>query len=788
MIETAIHKFDELALSILIFYSFIMGEQRIPDQNPYNWEIISTEGAYTEGAYYEASVYQSKLIIDHCKNHPEDQILFPSLSNAIQKAELDGIEIYSTGDVSKQIFGSSGYISCDVVKGGQSLGWKVYDFSRYFPYSHYPKVVETPDYINIFKNTLRPCCGFALVILAFFILGHFIRKISARIVWSLFLAGTLFGLNLIIEEANLFGINLSLLIRMKLIYIFTYVGESFFVYALLKKQKIHFAAANILYLSTFILVLGSLITKSPDTMQFLECQFLYIANLVVGFSILWKTIGNIIEKKNWKSVTSCSSALIFVGGSLWDHAYYLGLNHGPMLLPVALLFSLIFFSIHLFEDVQALYYEKEKIQKNAEEFKLLKNTNSAIVKTIMALAHDVRKPISMIEAFLPLLNKISSAKEMHAAIEKYAPTIKNASESIKNVLDNALYLGPDRPLKRIQTNIVTIFESAMHIAMSDRKSKNTKIIYIISSNPVVVADYYQMERVFINILSNALDIIGPNNFISLVIDSGLLSSGNFLKIKIKNSGSYIKNENLNKIFETFYSERFNGFGLGLSICKSIVQNHNGSIKCSSVKGDGTEFEILLPQEVDFVIDPFQRDSRSKYDYDFKICPVKSESVKKNHKSFQISKLESFVRINGRKIRVLHIDDEEIYCERVRNLINKSQLFDRLLEIHTINDMNLINENRNILQENLYDIVIMDRDLGFSDFDGLEILRHSGTRGTALLCLHSNRTTDSEIEDIKDIVDCILPKPVGEEEMLDLLFNFSRFGDNLDHRKIAKPAF
>ena len=170
-----------------------MGEQRIPDQNPYNWEKISSEVSYTDGANYELSVYQSQLISKHCRTYPEDLVLFPSLSNASQKAELDGIEIYSTGDVSRQIFGSSGYISCDAVKSGQHLRWKVYDFSQYFPYSHFPKAIKNPNYLNIFKNTLRPCCGFALIILAFFILSHFIRKISARIVWGIFLASSFFG-------------------------------------------------------------------------------------------------------------------------------------------------------------------------------------------------------------------------------------------------------------------------------------------------------------------------------------------------------------------------------------------------------------------------------------------------------------------------------------------------------------------------------------------------------------------------------------------------------------------
>ena len=184
------------------------------------------------------------------------------------------------------------------------------------------------------------------------------------------------------------------------------------------------------------------------------------------------------------------------------------------------------------------------------------------------------------------------------------------------------------------------------------------------------------------------------------------------------------------------------------------------------------------------------DYRLKYDYDFKICPIKSDTIKMNHKSQQIILLKNFIRVMGRKVKILpiHIDDEDIYCEQVRNLIENNKLFNRLLEIQTTNDMNLIKKNRNIMKEYLYDIVIMDRDLGFSDFDGLEVLKQYVTRGTALLCLHSNRTTDSEITDIKDIVDCILPKPVGEEQMLNLLFDFNQFKENFESNQITNQSF
>ncbi len=91
-------------------------------------------------------------------------------------------------------------------------------------------------------------------------------------------------------------------------------------------------------------------------------------------------------------------------------------------------------------------------------------------------------------------------------------------------------------------------------------------------------------------LLNAVEALPRGGDIS--ISSG--STGDKIEIEVMDNGIGIPSENLNKIFNTYYSTKEQGFGLGLSLIHNIIYKHGGKIAVSSERGKGTKFTILLP--------------------------------------------------------------------------------------------------------------------------------------------------------------------------------------------------
>jgi signal transduction histidine kinase len=105
-------------------------------------------------------------------------------------------------------------------------------------------------------------------------------------------------------------------------------------------------------------------------------------------------------------------------------------------------------------------------------------------------------------------------------------------------------------------------------------------------------DEMQIERVFVNIMQNAIQEMqaGGTLTISVISDDG------HMKIDFTDTGRGIPPENLEKIFNAMFTTKsdMGGTGVGLAICKTIVEAHNGSIEVKSTEGKGSTFAVKLP--------------------------------------------------------------------------------------------------------------------------------------------------------------------------------------------------
>ena len=116
------------------------------------------------------------------------------------------------------------------------------------------------------------------------------------------------------------------------------------------------------------------------------------------------------------------------------------------------------------------------------------------------------------------------------------------------------------------------------------------------SVPNVAMDYEKMQQAVLNLMLNAIDAMPRGGTIELVSGFSMRLQKKAVRVEIRDSGCGIAPENMEKIFEPFFSTKTRGAGLGLANVKKIVEAHGGRIQVSSRLHRGTRMRILLPLE------------------------------------------------------------------------------------------------------------------------------------------------------------------------------------------------
>ena len=143
----------------------------------------------------------------------------------------------------------------------------------------------------------------------------------------------------------------------------------------------------------------------------------------------------------------------------------------------------------------------------------------------------------------------------------------------------------------------TILDRALLLLNFSIKDEKITVTKHISSNlPKTSLRVNNIQQVFVNIIKNAIDAVKESNKKEINIDISKIDD--FIQITIADSGCGVPKENLEQIYDPFFTTKpvGKGTGLGLGVCKNIVSAHGGHISCESTVNQGTTFKILLPIE------------------------------------------------------------------------------------------------------------------------------------------------------------------------------------------------
>ena len=114
----------------------------------------------------------------------------------------------------------------------------------------------------------------------------------------------------------------------------------------------------------------------------------------------------------------------------------------------------------------------------------------------------------------------------------------------------------------------------------------------VDSEIEVVADPVQLQQVFLNLIRNAVEAMAGEKKQELRVGASLVDGE--VEIRVTDSGHGIEEEKRARLFDPFYSTKDEGMGIGLSVCRTIVEAHNGRIWAENVQGGGAVFVMRLP--------------------------------------------------------------------------------------------------------------------------------------------------------------------------------------------------
>ena len=254
--------------------------------------------------------------------------------------------------------------------------------------------------------------------------------------------------------------------------------------------------------------------------------------------------------------------------------------------------------VRLYEETCKAYEDLRR----AQEQLLQSEKMSAIGQLIAGVAHELNNPLTAILGYAQLLE----AEKLDSKALEYAGKIFKQAQRTHRVVQNLLSFARQRKPERQQFDVVSVLEEALLLSDYDMKVGNIKLEREIEPGvPGVFGDPHQLEQVFLNIITNALDAMAEEAAEDPTLEAKELrfkvrvcARDNQVIIEFHDSGPGIKEAN--RIFEPFYTTKIvgKGTGLGLSICYGIVKEHGGEISARNANerdGDGgAVIEVKLP--------------------------------------------------------------------------------------------------------------------------------------------------------------------------------------------------
>jgi signal transduction histidine kinase len=217
-----------------------------------------------------------------------------------------------------------------------------------------------------------------------------------------------------------------------------------------------------------------------------------------------------------------------------------------------------------------------------------------------AIAHEVKQPLTAMvtsaNAGLRWLKRSEpDLDEVRAAFERIVHAGHRANEVIANV--RAIF-GKDR-CEKARVNVISLIDEVLGLIREELESHRISVRReLIDGLPAVVGERVQLQQALLNLVTNAIDAMSAvtDRERRLTVKSQLDTHG--VTIAVEDSGAGIHPSYTDRMFVSFFTTKPHGMGMGLSICRLIVESHGGRLWFSPSSPHGTTFYLQLPAELE----------------------------------------------------------------------------------------------------------------------------------------------------------------------------------------------
>jgi two-component system sensor histidine kinase HydH len=238
--------------------------------------------------------------------------------------------------------------------------------------------------------------------------------------------------------------------------------------------------------------------------------------------------------------------------------------------------------IILFKDMTEVQELKREVERNQRL--------ASLGRLAAGIAHEIRNPLSSIKGFATYF------KERYREIPedlKTAEIMIQEVERLNRVISQLLEFARPVTIQKRPTSIQSIIKHSLRMIERDAEERAVRVMTELSDAVGEVSvDPDRLNQVFLNLYLNALEAMEDGGTLSVALLQGEASRG--IKIVVSDTGMGIPKEDLEHIFDPYFTTKQSGTGLGLAIVHKVIESHKGEIRVESEPGRGTQVEITLP--------------------------------------------------------------------------------------------------------------------------------------------------------------------------------------------------